>query len=138
MIKKSKIIYMEEVMSVGIYGKYNLQDSHSLRIIAEEGKKFKFDPNDTVEILISEDEFNYIEYEYNENVLKNTLNNIFSSYVPKLYLTNEVNESITIFTCNYYPSYTLEGYKVVVTREEGILFEKTTIECKKELYSQNN
>jgi hypothetical protein len=138
MIKKSKIIYMEEVMSVGIYNKYHLRDSHSLRITAEIGKKFRFDPHDTVDIEISKDEFNYIEFEFDDNVLKDAINNIFSSNVPKLYLTKEVKESISIFTRNYNPSYTLEGYNVVVTRSEGILFEKTTIECKKKLYSQNS
>lgn len=138
MIKKCKIIYMEEVMSIDTYGKYDLQDSHNIRIIAETGKKFNFDPHDTVEIDNSEDEFNYIEYEFEENVLKDAINNFLSSNGPKLYLTKEVKESISIFTRNYNSSYTLEGYRVVVTRSEGILFGKTTIECKKQLYSQKN
>ena len=135
MNKKCKIIYMEEVMRIN-YNRYSLFDSNYLNIITEEDKIFKYKANDTVEILASEDEFNYIEYEFDNNVVKNTIKNFFYSNVPKLYLIKDVKENLSIFTRNFFGSYTLEGYKVIVSRSERTLFEKTLIECKKEIFSQ--
>lgn len=135
MISKSKIISMVELLNIGCgYKGYHLLEWLQLDILTDADKQFSLKTDMNVEIFDSEDECNYIEYEYDENAIKNAINNILNNHIIKLFITKYVRDNMKIFVSNINYGYTLEGYTIEVVKEEGVLSDSTNIKCKKQLY----
>jgi hypothetical protein len=135
-ISKEKILSMEEqirFMSLYQNRSSDLQLGHDLIIFTVRGNEIKLTPEMEMEFLPSEDDNSYIEYEYNNNPLLNTVNKIFNNYYVKLYLSETLLKYLETFQNDINMNNTLEGYRIEVTRTEGMIGDHINVVAKKQL-----
>lgn len=106
---------------------------HVLLLFTVPGNELKLTSSMDIEYLASEDEFNYIEYEYDENPIVNTVNKAFNHYKIKLYLQENVDKLLENFKQGINTNITLEGYLIEIRNAESILEEVLRVTAKKQL-----
>jgi hypothetical protein len=98
MVKKSRAIYIgEQIKIFSTFRGYSLYTQGSLEVMTEDGAKISLKSKEDFEIVDSEDEYNYIEYEFSNNKVIDTVSDFLKLSARKLFLTRPVKESITVF-----------------------------------------
>lgn len=107
--------------------------SHVLCVFTVRGNEIRLTPSMDIEYTVSEDEDNYIEYEYDENLIINTLHKAMQDYKIKLYLQDDVLPCLENFRQGINKSITLSNYLIEIKVGESLFEETTEVTAKKQL-----